>query len=729
MHHADTMEADVSDLIADLNDAQREAVCARLGRSLVLAGAGSGKTRVLTRRAAWLVRVEGASPFGIMAVTFTNKAAAEMRHRIGDLLGIRTAGMWVGTFHGLSHRLLRMHAADAGLPETFQILDSDDQLRLIKRVMRGMELDEKRYPPRQVRGVLNGWKEEGLRPADIETDTSEPFRFAVWQVYQTYEEACRRAGLVDFAELLLRSFELLRDRPELLAHYRARFRHLLVDEFQDTNQLQYRWLQQLAGDDSDVFVVGDDDQSIYGWRGARVENIRRYTREFGEVAVTRLEQNYRSTETILSAANALISHNGGRMGKNLWTEGNRGDPIQLYAAFNETDEARYVVDRIATLLDEGYARNDFAILYRSNAQSRAFEESLLARGLPYRVYGGQRFFDRAEIRDALAYLRLLMNRHDDAAFERVINTPRRGIGNRTLDQIRQGSREAGVSLWEAACRIVRAGAISARAGNAVQGFLQLLDRLEEETATLALHEQMDRVIIGSGLRKEAEADSSDRGEARRENLDELVTAARNFEQQYEKDEGLTPLTAFLTHAALEAGEAQGEEGEACIQLMTLHSAKGLEFPVVFLVGLEEGLFPHRMSTEEPGRMEEERRLAYVGITRARERLYLAYAEKRRLHGMDNYGMPSRFIQEIPADYIEEVRARMKVTRPGATAAAMQSEPVDGITLGSRVRHERFGEGVVLRLEGQGPSARIQVQFARAGAKWLVAAYANLTLVG
>ncbi|MEX0732532.1 MAG: DNA helicase II [Aquisalimonadaceae bacterium] len=719
---------DVSDILDPLNDAQREAVSAPLGRTLVLAGAGSGKTRVLVHRAAWLNRVEGASPYSVLAVTFTNKAAGEMRGRIEALLGFSAAGMWVGTFHGLSHRLLRRHAREAGLPDAFQILDSEDQKRLIKRVMRALEIDEARWPVRQVQGFINSRKDDGLRPDDL-GEGNDPYTDRMVRIYRAYQQACERGGQVDFAELLLRAFELLRGNAGLLAHYRDQFRHILVDEFQDTNGIQYAWLRLLAGPDADCFVVGDDDQSIYGWRGARVENIRRFTDDYADTRTVRLEQNYRSTGHILDAANALIDNNSGRMGKQLWTSGERGEPISLYAAFNELDEARFVVDRVNAALQEGDARrSDFAILYRSNAQSRVFEEALLAHGIPYRVYGGLRFFERAEIKDALAYLRLLTIRHDDASFERVVNTPARGIGGKTLDALREQARRRDLSLWDAALVVLDEKLLPSRAATAVTRFLALIDTLAEAVDGQPMAQRIETAIRGSGLRELFEKDKDDRGESRLENLDELITAARTFEQEWESDGEMDVLTAFLSHAALEAGEGQGDDWEDCVQLMTLHSAKGLEFPTVFLAGMEEGLFPHRMSAEDPDRLEEERRLCYVGITRACRNLVLTWAEKRRLHGSDNYCAPSRFLREIPEEHIHQVRTRMSVTRPRmAVRAGLGSDPapVGGFRLGQPVRHEKFGDGVVVRYEGQGASARIQVNFSAVGTKWLVAAYANL----
>ena len=720
---------DVSDILDPLNDAQREAVSVPLGHNLVLAGAGSGKTRVLVHRAAWLGRVENAPPYSILAVTFTNKAAAEMRGRIERLLGYSAAGMWTGTFHGLAHRLLRRHWREAGLTETFQILDAEDQRRQVKRVMRLLEIDESRFPVRQVQGYINARKDDGHRPADLGTG-GDPYTERLVRIYAAYQEACDRNGQVDFAELLLRSFELLRDHPGLLAHYRGQLRHFLVDEFQDTNGIQYAWLSQLAGNDADLFVVGDDDQSIYGWRGARVENIRRLSDDYPGMKVMRLEQNYRSTETILTAANTLIAHNSGRMGKNLWTDGAEGDPVAIYAAFNELDEARYVVERIVEQIEnQGLARSDMAILYRSNAQSRVFEEALLTRGLPYRVYGGLRFFERAEIKDALAYLRLLDNRDDDPSFERVVNTPARGIGGKTVDTLREQARARGVSLWAAARAAIADRSLPGRAATSVTRFLALIDALGEEAAEQPLAEQIDVVVRGSGLRELFQKDSSDRGESRLENLDELINAARHFEQEWEGDEDMDVLTAFLSHAALEAGEGQADAWEDCVQLMTLHSAKGLEYPVVFLTGLEEGLFPHRMSAEDPDRLEEERRLCYVGLTRARQHAVMTWAEKRRLHGSETFGAPSRFLAELPEHCVQHVRTRMNVSRPQMAVRAGLGEPMApqeaAFSLGQRVHHPKFGDGIVLQYEGQGPSARVQVNFTDAGTKWLVAAYAKL----
>ncbi|AIA72954.1 DNA helicase II [Pectobacterium atrosepticum SCRI1043] len=719
---------DVSDLLDGLNDKQRAAVAAPRSNLLVLAGAGSGKTRVLVHRIAWLLSVENCSPYSIMAVTFTNKAAAEMRHRINHLIGTSQGGMWIGTFHGLAHRLLRAHHMDANLPQDFQILDSDDQLRLLKRLIRALNLDEKQWPPRQAMWFINGKKDEGLRPQHIES-YGNPIEQTWQRVYQAYQEACDRAGLVDFAELLLRAHELWLNKPHVLNHYRERFTNILVDEFQDTNRIQYAWIHMLAGDSAKVMIVGDDDQSIYGWRGAQVENIQLFLKDFAGAETIRLEQNYRSTSNILKAANALIAHNGGRLGKNLWTEGVEGEPISLYCAFNELDEARYVVNRIKAWQEKGGVLKDNAILYRSNAQSRVLEEALLQQSMPYRIYGGMRFFERQEIRDSLSYLRLISNRNDDAAFERVVNTPTRGIGDRTLDVVRQTARDRQLTLWQSTRVLLQEKVLAGRAAASLQRFVELIDALAYETSELPLHVQTDRAIKDSGLWSMYEQEKGEKGQARVENLEELVTATRQFSYQ-EEDQDLMPLQAFLSHAALEAGEGQADANQDAVQLMTLHSAKGLEFPQVFIVGMEEGMFPSQMSLDEGGRLEEERRLAYVGVTRAMEKLTITYAESRRLYGKEAYHRPSRFVGELPEECVEEVRLRASVSRPvnHQRLGTPITENDSGYKLGQRVRHAKFGEGTIVNLEGSGEHARLQVAFQGQGIKWLVAAYARLETV-
>lgn len=721
---------DVSRLIDGLNDHQRQAVAAPMQNMLVLAGAGSGKTRVLVHRIAWLIEVERCSPYSVFAVTFTNKAAAEMRGRIEQILQQPSRGMWVGTFHGLSHRLLRAHYQEARLPEAFQILDSDDQQRIIKRLLKSLGLDEKKWPAKQLQWYINGLKDEGIRPQDVVAiDHNEK---TLQKVYAAYQEACDRAGLVDFAEILLRCYELLRDFPALCRHYQQRFTNILVDEFQDTNNIQYRWLKLLAGEQSFVTIVGDDDQSIYGWRGAKVENIHKFIADFGP-EVIRLEQNYRSTGHILKAANAVISQNQQRLGKELWTDSGLGESIAIYAAYNELDEARFVVGRIKAWLNQGGALSDVAILYRSNAQSRVLEEALLQEQLKYRIYGGLRFFERQEIKDALGYLRLMNNRNDDAAFERVINTPARGIGDRTLALVRDCARAESFSLWQAALHLLKNRDLSGRAGNAVQSFVDLVEQLEQQCLNQPLAEQAKVAIHQSGLFAMYLAEKGEKGQTRTENLDELITACGQYAVS-EDDQFMSPLAAFLSYTALEAGESQADEFEAAVQLMTLHSAKGLEFPLVFMVGVEEGMFPSQQSSEESGRLEEERRLCYVGMTRAMQKLYICYAEMRRLYGQDQYHRPSRFIREIPSDCTEEVRLKATVSRPAQasrfSASASHAAFVDsGYNLGQRVRHPKFGLGTVLNYEGNGAQSRIQVAFDDVGSKWLMTAYARLENAG
>jgi DNA helicase-2/ATP-dependent DNA helicase PcrA len=728
---------DVSHLLDALNPAQREAVTAPPGHWLVLAGAGSGKTRVLVHRIAWLNEVEHVSPWSILAVTFTNKAAGEMRGRAEALMARGGRGLTVGTFHGIAHRLLRQHWREANLPESFQILDADDQQRLVKRVIQALNVDEARFPPRQAVWFINGAKDEGKRPDAVDPGYNPATRTLI-DIYRAYEEQCRRSGLVDFAELLLRAHELNLNNPSLLAHYRERYRHLLVDEFQDTNTFQYAWVRVLAGDTGRVFVVGDDDQAIYGWRGAKVENVQHFLRDFPDAKTLRLEQNYRSTGNILAAANAVIHHNPSRVGKTLWTDSANGEPIELYAAYNAEDESRFVIDRVRAWIAADRRASDLAVLYRSNAQSRLFEEQLVQHGIPYRVYGGLRFFERAEIKDALAYLRLVAARSDDAAFERAVNTPPRGIGERTVEVLRLRARREQTSLWDAALGELAGDALAARAKNALRGFLTLIDSLDRETADLTLAERFSQVIEAAALKRFYEADTKGMSESRLENLEELVNVASRFVLTGEDEQaGMTELTAFLAKAALEAGDAEGEAWEDCVQLMTLHSAKGLEFAQVFLVGLEDGLFPSQKSLDEPGRLEEERRLAYVGITRAREKLVLCYAESRRLHGMDSYNRPSRFIAEIPADVLREVRPRVQVARPVAFGrdagewlaqrnAASDAGGGSAFRLGQNVSHAKFGEGVVTGFEGGGAHTVVVVNFRDAGTKRLVLAYANLS---
>ena len=716
---------DVTSILAKLNSAQEEAVTSDKTHLLVLAGAGSGKTRVLVHRIAWKIQVENASPYSILAVTFTNKASKEMRERIDELMGMSLRGMWVGTFHGLAHRLLKAHWRDAKLPENFQILDSDDQLRLVKRVMRSMDLDEQRWPPKQAQWWINGQKDEGLRSTHIQ-EGGDPFLATMLRIYRGYEETCERLGVIDFAELLLRALELWKNNPEVLNHYQQRFQHILVDEFQDTNAVQYAWLRILAGKVSAVTAVGDDDQSIYGWRGAKVENILSYERDFPGTHIVKLEQNYRSTANILLAANAVIDKNPERLGKVLWTDAGEGETIALYAAFNEHDESRYIADRIQSWVNDGNRREDAAILYRSNAQSRVLEAALLQADIPYRIYGGQRFFERLEVKNALAYLRLMLNCHDDVAFERVINTPTRGIGDRTLELIRQLAREQETSMWGASVIIVKESRLAARAINAVAMFIELINEMSGQHDEVTLAEQAENAIQHSGLIEMHRREKGERGQARVENLEELVSACRNFDPE---DHDLAVLPQFLDQVALDSGDRQADEDQDAVQLMTLHSAKGLEFPLVFIAGMEENLFPHKMSIDEPGRLEEERRLAYVGITRAMQKLYLTFAESRSIYGSESFNSVSRFVRDIPQEVIEEVRLQNNIARPTTYAAgAIQSDPGadTGFNLGQQVIHNVYGEGAILNFEGNGPRARVHIRFETVGTKILILASANLT---
>lgn len=721
----------MTDLLEGLNPHQYEAVTMPQGNSLILAGAGSGKTRVLVNRIAWLIEREAISPHAILAVTFTNKAAGEMKARLSQLLLLPMHGLWVGTFHGLCHRLLRRHYQEAKLPEQFQILDSDDQGRMLKRVITSMNLDLEQWPVKQSQSFINGKKDEGLRAHHVQVPPYGPGRTLV-QIYRGYEQLCQTAGVIDFAELMLRCHEMLRDNPALLSHYQQRFQAILVDEFQDTNTIQYAWIRLLAGEQAFVMAVGDDDQSIYGWRGAKVENIQRFQQDFSKTAIVRLEQNYRSTATILDAANALITHNASRMGKNLWTSGHRGEKITLYSAFNELEEARFVADKIQTEMDQGRMADQIAILYRSNAQSRLLEESLLRARIPYRIYGGLRFYERAEIKDTMAYLRLLANPHDDASFERVVNFPTRGIGEKTLDELRFLAKEQSNSLWQSAQVLLNENHLSQRAAGALRTFIQLIDALQTQSVGLDLDEQISLVLKTSGLEAHFAKIKGDKSESKLENLYELVNAAKQFRYEQNEDDNMPLLVAFLANASLEAGEMQAEAYEPCVHMMTLHAAKGLEFPLVFLVGMEEGLFPSKQSNEEPGRLEEERRLCYVGMTRAMEKLFMSYAEVRRQYGREEYHRPSRFLREIPEELLEQIRPKSQYqvqsshyAKPSAYSAPSAFEEA-GFQLGQNVQHAKFGSGVVLAVEGSGAHTRVQVKFSEHGVKWLVLAYANLT---
>ena len=736
---------DVSHILDSLNDEQRNAVASPAKNLLVLAGAGSGKTRVLVHRIAWLIEAEHVSPFAVLAVTFTNKAAREMRGRIEELLGHSYGGMWVGTFHGLAHRLLRSHWQEAGLIEDFHILDADDQLRLIKRIIRSLRIDEEKWHAKQCQWYINSQKDEGLRAINIE-HFEDDYTKTMLEVYKAYEAACERGGMIDFGEILLRAHELWLKKPQILAHYQNRFQFILVDEFQDTNSIQYAWLRVLAGSKNQLMVVGDDDQSIYGWRGAKIENIQKFNVDFPDTDTIRLEQNYRSTSTILNAANNLIANNQGRLGKHLWTDGAAGEPISLYEAFNEQDEARFIVDRLQDWFNHGNRRAESAVLYRSNAQSRELEDALLRVGMPYRIYGGHRFYERLEIKNALSYLRLLINRDDDTAVERVINVPTRGIGGRTIDTVRTVAREQSCSLWQACEKCINESILTSRAANAVLAFMELIDKIDAECATMELHEKAEQVITQSGLVQHHEKEGGEKARSRIENLEELVNACGNFDDadiEVEEGEGLDLtskvfLTAFLDQASLDAGDTQADESDDAVQLMTLHSAKGLEFQLVFLAGMEEGLFPHKMSMENLAGLEEERRLCYVGITRAKSKLYFSHAESRRLHGDVALCRPSRFIKEVPKGLIEEIRLKTTISRLGSQrhkaglSIGIKTDievPNTDISLGQRVAHGKFGEGVILNYEGQGSNARVQVNFDAVGSKWLVLSYAKLEVLG
>jgi len=716
---------DVSTLLDGLNKAQRDAVSAPASNLLVLAGAGSGKTRVLVHRIAWLVQVENYSPHSIMAVTFTNRAAAEMRGRIETMLNLPARSLWIGTFHGLAHRLLKTHWKEAKLPQNFQIIDSDDQLRLIKRVMKELAIDEKSFLPKQVQHFINASKDEGKRANHV--DAFDYYQKTMQRIYLAYEQMCQRGGLVDFAEILLRSHEIWLNNPDILQHYQQRFQHILVDEFQDTNTIQYAWLRVLAGNSSYMMAVGDDDQSIYGWRGARIENIQRFTEDFASTQTVRLEQNYRSTGVILQAANAVIDNNPSRLGKKLWTDGEQGELIDVYAAFNEYDEARYVVERIQELIRKEHCnKSDVAILYRSNVQSRVLEEAFIRSGVAYRIYGGQRFYERLEIKHALAYMKLVANYHDDAAFDRVVNVPTRGIGNKTIDDLREIARDHGCSLWNAVDTAVEHSLLTPRARTALQAFQQLIGEMQEQTAALTLDELSDQIIKLSGLKAHFAKEKGEVARSRLENLDELINATGQYVNEEESE--TTVLQQFLSDVALDAGDNQAEEGDDCVQLMTMHSAKGLEFRFVFIVGVEENIFPSRMSSDTVEGLEEERRLCYVGITRAMQQLFLSYAEARRLYGEEVHNPPSRFLAECPQELLREVRIQTQISRPVSARpmrSSVQHTQIQGFNLGQRVQHSVFGEGIILHIEGQGDNGRVQVNFDGAGSKWLVLQYANL----
>ncbi|HEY6095779.1 MAG TPA: UvrD-helicase domain-containing protein [Gallionellaceae bacterium] len=715
-----------SSLLSGLNPEQRAAVELPAQSALILAGAGSGKTRVLTTRIAWLISTGQASPHGILAVTFTNKAAKEMVTRLSAMLPINTRGMWIGTFHGLCNRMLRAHYREANLPQTFQILDSGDQLSAIKRLMKLMNVDDEKYPPREVQYFISGNKEQGLRAHEVEAYDAYTRRKV--EIFAEYDAQCQREGVVDFSELLLRCYELLQRNAEIREHYQARFKHILVDEFQDTNPLQYRWLKLLAGKSNALFAVGDDDQSIYAFRGANVGNMQELLRDFHVESVIKLEQNYRSHGNILDAANALISHNRNRLGKNLWTAENSGEPLRVYEAPTDVEEAGFIVSEIQQLQSEGVNLREIALLYRSNAQSRALEHALVSAGLSYRVYGGLRFFERQEIKHALAYLRLLENSDDDNALLRIINFPTRGIGARSIEQLQEAARKNHTTLYDAA----------ARASGKVAAFVGMIEAMRSATRELPLPEIIDHVLNASGLIAHYQNETGAKkreAEERLENLNELLNAATLFVHENEDDS----LTAFLTHASLEAGEHQAGDSDDALHLMTVHAAKGLEFHTVFITGLEEGLFPHQNSQNVDGGLDEERRLMYVALTRARRRLYLTFAQSRMLHGQVNYGMASSFLRELPDELLHWLTPRVtqrNMYAPSYSSAYAPATPREaplkrpasesGWRIGQAVMHTKFGEGMVINVEGSGADARVQVNFRKAGTKWLALEYAKLT---
>src|SRR5882672_118126 len=706
----------MQNLLENLNSEQLAAVTLPDQSALILAGAGSGKTRVLTTRIAWLIQTGNLTPGGVLAVTFTNKAAREMLTRISAMLPISTRGMWVGTFHGLCNRFLRAHHRDAGLPQLFQILDSQDQQAAIKRLLKALNVDEE---PREAQYFINAAKEEGKRAKDVEIGDEITRRKA--EIYAAYDEQCQREGVVDFAELLLRTYEVLSRNEVLREHYRARFHHILVDEFQDTNRLQYRWLKLLAGPKNVMFAVGDDDQSIYRFRGANVGNMAEFERDFRVENVIRLEQNYRSQGNILSAANALIAHNKKRLGKNLWTSAGSGEPVRIYEAQSDAYEASWLTEEVQSLKRSGLRLAEIGVLYRSNAQSRIIEHALFSAGMPYRVYGGLRYFERMEIKHALAYLRLAANPDDDGAFLRVANFPARGIGARSLEALQDAAKAGGTSLYKAA------SGLAGKSGAALATFLRLIESLKAETQGLPLPETVEVMLEKSGLvaHYKAERDGADRVE----NLSELVNAAAAFVNEGEEHD----LAGFLAHAALESGENQAAEGADALQLMTVHSAKGLEFHAVFITGLEEGLFPHEQSVLEDDGLEEERRLMYVAITRARTRLYLSYAQTRMLHGQTRYNVSSRFLDELPEEVVKRLTPRLGHAKfddaawaPVPAKSYKAKTPSHGFRIGQSVLHPKFGQGVIVNAEGSGTDARLQINFGKQGMKWLALEYAKLT---
>ena len=722
---------DVTHILENLNDQQREAVTSEQQNIMVLAGAGSGKTRVLVHKVAWQIEAQQFSPSSIMAVTFTNKAANEMRSRIEELLEHPSPEIWCGTFHSLSHRILRKFHKEANLEPSFTILDSDDQLRIVKRLSKEMNLDDAKFPPRQSQWMINNWKDDGKRSKDVK-DKGNFYTQTVKDLYIKYEQACAHDNLVDFAELILLSYEIIVRNSSIRDYFFKRFDSILIDEFQDTNTIQYKWLQAITAPKAKVTAVGDDDQSIYGWRGAKVENVKAFSKDFKDVHIIKLEQNYRSTNKILSAANTVIQNNSDRLGKNLWTESLEGDNLTLYAAFNEQEEARFIASSSKDWMDGGGCYEDIAILYRSNAQSRALEEAFLRASIPYRIYGGLRFYDRLEIKNAVSYLRVIFNNSDNPAFERSISNPTRGVGAKTLEKIRTKSTEDNLSYLKAAATLIDEGQVKGKGATGIKAYLDFILETAQSLDSLNLSEIVENINTDSGLYDYHKKEPGEKGKTRTENLDELVSAAKDFELSFDADHNKQEIVEqFLDNISLDAGDRQADAHEDAVQLMTLHSAKGLEFKLVFLTGMEESLFPHGRSMESPAQLEEERRLCYVGITRAMQKLYLTYAESRRLHGTDIFNPPSRFLKEIPAELIDEIRPRAQTTAPYARkrSSSFNDTTSDiGFSLGDKVSHPSFGDGIVLNYEGVGESASIQINFEAVGTKWLMLSYAKLKKV-
>ena len=722
---------DVTHILENLNDQQREAVTSEQQNIMVLAGAGSGKTRVLVHKVAWQIEAQQFSPSSIMAVTFTNKAANEMRSRIEELLEHPSPEIWCGTFHSLSHRILRKFHKEANLAPGFTILDSDDQLRIVKRLTKEMNLDDAKFPPRQSQWMINNWKDDGKRSKDVK-DKGNFYTQTVKDLYIKYEQACAHDNLVDFAELILLSYEIIVRNSSIRDYFFKRFDSILIDEFQDTNTIQYKWLQAITAPKAKVTAVGDDDQSIYGWRGAKVENVKAFSKDFKDVHIIKLEQNYRSTNKILSAANTVIQNNSDRLGKNLWTESLEGDNLTLYAAFNEQEEARFIASSSKDWMDGGGCYEDIAILYRSNAQSRALEEAFLRASIPYRIYGGLRFYDRLEIKNAVSYLRVIFNNSDNPAFERSISNPTRGVGAKTLEKIRTKSTEDNLSYLKAAATLIDEGQVKGKGATGIKAYLDFILETAQSLDSLNLSEIVENINTDSGLYDFHKKEPGEKGKTRTENLDELVSAAKDFELSFDADHNKQEIVEqFLDNISLDAGDRQADAHEDAVQLMTLHSAKGLEFKLVFLTGMEESLFPHGRSMESPAQLEEERRLCYVGITRAMQKLYLTYAESRRLHGTDIFNPPSRFLKEIPAELIDEIRPRAQTTAPYARkrSSSFNDTTSDiGFSLGDKVSHPSFGDGIVLNYEGVGESASIQINFEAVGTKWLMLSFAKLKKV-